>query len=159
MNESSAISRRTLLRAGVTLCAAAACPHLIACAADTGTSPVSTSADDAVNVLGTAVEIDTRRVPQWGGSSTAEQAVVFLAAQIIVVRRGNNGFAAFSAECPHSGCGVSIVQRSSLICPCHGSEFDFEGRRLGGPAPTGLTPLASSFDPSTRRLRVERSTG
>jgi cytochrome b6-f complex iron-sulfur subunit len=46
---------------------------------------------------------------------------------------------AIQPVCPHMGCTVdwepSIQQ---FLCPCHGSRFDPQGRRLQGPAPTAL---------------------
>jgi Rieske Fe-S protein len=56
-----------------------------------------------------------------------------------LVRRGD-AVSAFSAVCPHLGCGVEAAG-DGFACPCHGSTFDREGRVLGGPAPRGLDPL------------------
>lgn len=67
-----------------------------------------------------------------------------------LVRRGDD-VAAFSAVCPHLGCGVETAGEG-FACPCHGSSFDRQGRVLGGPAPRGLDPLevrvTSGADPS-----------
>ncbi len=56
-----------------------------------------------------------------------------------LVRRGEE-VSAFSAVCPHLGCGVEAVG-DGFACPCHGSAFDGQGRVLAGPAPRGLDPL------------------
>lgn len=133
------------------------CP-LIASCAETGVEPAPALefADDAATVRGTEVEIELSRVPQWRSPGDAASAVVFLAAQIIVVRRGSSEFSAFSAVCPHAGCGVSAVQASQLVCPCHGSTFTFDGARVSGPAPSGLTALPVSYDAAAGRLSVRR---
>ena len=84
-------------------------------------------------------------------------AVVLLAARVILIRTGMETFRALSAECPHSGCGVSVIDKPRLICPCHGSEFDFRGDRLAGPAATGLRVLRADFDAAAGVLQVARS--
>jgi Rieske Fe-S protein len=44
-----------------------------------------------------------------------------------------HGFAALSPICTHRGCTVD-VSGERLVCPCHGSTYDREGRVLKGPA-------------------------
>jgi Rieske Fe-S protein len=151
------MSRRDLLRAGIGVLA---CPLLAACAGAGPAEALDTpeAPDAALTVTGDTIFVDIARVPAFAGGRTGDGAVVFLSVQVIVVRRGDADFGALSAVCPHSGCGVSVVRTHSLVCPCHGSEFDFSGRRLGGPAPTGLNVLPSSFDAATRHVRIQRPT-
>ncbi len=61
--------------------------------------------------------------------------------------RDVQGVYAISAICTHLGC---IVDRSAerFTCPCHGSEFDAEGRVTKGPAPSPLKWVEVSIDPS-----------
>ena len=54
---------------------------------------------------------------------------------ILVV--GERHFAALSPICTHLGCTVEI-QGDRLVCPCHGSTYDREGRVLRGPAERAL---------------------
>lgn len=109
--------------------------------------------EDAVVVSSSGIRVRVDRIPAL---VPTDGVVVLLAARIIVVRTGAATFRVLSAECPHSGCGVSIVDRPRLICPCHGSEFTFAGDRLSGPAPTGLSLLASSYDVARGELLVAR---
>lgn len=44
-----------------------------------------------------------------------------------------DGYAALSPICTHRGCTVDI-NGPRLVCPCHGSTYDREGRVLKGPA-------------------------
>jgi menaquinol-cytochrome c reductase iron-sulfur subunit len=54
----------------------------------------------------------------------------------------NLGFVIFSPICPHLGCRFNWVGTANKFeCPCHGSQFSFEGEHLAGPAPRGLDPL------------------
>jgi Rieske Fe-S protein len=44
-----------------------------------------------------------------------------------------------SAICSHLGCIVREKSRGGgYECPCHGSDFDAQGRVLSGPAPRGM---------------------
>jgi len=54
----------------------------------------------------------------------------------------NMGFAIFSPICPHLGCRFNWDDGSNKFkCPCHGSQFTFEGEHVAGPADRGLDPL------------------
>jgi Rieske Fe-S protein len=141
-------NRRTFL-VGI---GAIAAPMLAACGSDSVTAaPVAPA--EAYRIDGNDVVVSVDRIPTLAAN---EQPVVLLAARLIVVRAAADRFRALSVECPHSGCAVSNVSGSKLVCPCHGSEFDSSGRRLAGPAPTGLTELTSTFDAESRTLRVSR---
>jgi nitrite reductase/ring-hydroxylating ferredoxin subunit len=52
---------------------------------------------------------------------------------IYVLALGNRRYAALSPICTHLGCTVEI-EEGRLVCPCHGSNYDREGRVLRGPA-------------------------
>lgn len=52
---------------------------------------------------------------------------------IYVLALGNGRYAAVSPICTHLGCTVEI-EEGRLVCPCHGSNYDREGRVLRGPA-------------------------
>lgn len=42
---------------------------------------------------------------------------------------------AVSVKCPHLGCQLEWnAQEKSWDCPCHGSRFDYQGRKLDEPA-------------------------
>jgi nitrite reductase/ring-hydroxylating ferredoxin subunit len=56
---------------------------------------------------------------------------------------------ALSAECPHLACAISLsADGKEFFCPCHTSNFNFQGERLNGVSPRGMDPLAvEPFDP------------
>lgn len=58
-------------------------------------------------------------------------------APVLVFVVGEQLFAALSPICTHLGCTVEI-QGDRLVCPCHGSTYDREGRVLRGPAERAL---------------------
>ncbi|MFR5845104.1 MAG: Rieske 2Fe-2S domain-containing protein [Oscillospiraceae bacterium] len=44
-------------------------------------------------------------------------------------------------RCPHRGCELTWNDdEKSWDCPCHGSRFDYTGRRLSEPAKAALKP-------------------
>lgn len=51
---------------------------------------------------------------------------------IYVYRHDDDAFTAVSTQCMHRGCPVEPVA-GHLVCPCHGSEYDNDGRVLKGP--------------------------
>jgi menaquinol-cytochrome c reductase iron-sulfur subunit len=54
----------------------------------------------------------------------------------------NMGFVVFSPICPHLGCYYSWNDsQNRFMCPCHGSQYTFDGTHVAGPAPRGLDPL------------------
>jgi Rieske Fe-S protein len=54
--------------------------------------------------------------------------------------RDDNGWYALLNRCTHLGCQPALdPQARLLICPCHGSRFDLQGRVVKGPA---ARPLA-----------------
>jgi Rieske Fe-S protein len=71
----------------------------------------------------------------------------------LAVIRLVDGWVAVPDACPHAGCAFSVdgelADDGTLICNCHGSEFDpMTGDLRLGPATSGL---------AVRRLKVERN--
>jgi len=57
----------------------------------------------------------------------------------VYVLHWEEGYAALSGECPHSGCPVEPLEDGSFVCGCHGSTFARDGTVTGGPADRDLT--------------------
>lgn len=72
--------------------------------------------------------------------SPGEGAVVEVDGEKYGVYKEPDGTAhVVSVKCPHLGCELSWNQtEKSWDCPCHGSRFDFRGRKLDGPAQEGI---------------------
>ncbi|MEN8115938.1 MAG: Rieske 2Fe-2S domain-containing protein [Bacteroidota bacterium] len=49
----------------------------------------------------------------------------------------------FSAHCTHLGCKIDKMENGRLVCPCHGSEYDLNGKVLQGPAYKNLEIVPS----------------
>ncbi|MES3033017.1 MAG: Rieske (2Fe-2S) protein [Gemmatimonadota bacterium] len=54
-------------------------------------------------------------------------------------------FIAVSTKCGHRGCQVEPAA-ASLVCPCHGSEYTFEGAILQGPTERPLARFRVTSD-------------
>lgn len=65
-------------------------------------------------------------------------ALVYREARVALMRHGNGEPYALSLLCTHLGCLVT-VNEERISCPCHGSQFDLQGKVLKGPA---ARPLA-----------------
>ncbi len=59
-------------------------------------------------------------------------ALVYKRSRVVVIRKGDEYYA-MSLICTHLGCTVNVTP-DNLVCPCHGSIFDREGRVLKGPS-------------------------
>ncbi|MGW4566949.1 Rieske 2Fe-2S domain-containing protein [Streptomyces sp. NPDC004561] len=61
---------------------------------------------------------------------------------VVVSRDRNGALKAYSTICTHAGCPINKLQGTTLICPCHGSEFDaVTGKVVQAPATEPLTEL------------------
>lgn len=62
-------------------------------------------------------------------------SVTFLSTQQVFIVRTAEGFYAVSAVCTHLGCITQWKPEVNMIvCPCHGSKFEPNGRKIEGPA-------------------------
>ncbi len=68
-----------------------------------------------------------------------ENSVTYLQDQQVYIVRANGGFYAVSAVCTHLGCVTQWKPDANMIaCPCHGSKFQPDGKKIEGPAPRPL---------------------
>ena len=61
---------------------------------------------------------------------------------VYVLVRADGGIIALSPICTHLGCTVEI-EGERLVCPCHGSTYDRDGKVLKGPAQRSLARYAT----------------
>src|SRR5436305_14558740 len=75
-------------------------------------------------------------------------------APILIIRDGAGRFHALSMQCTHEGCPVRAPVKGVITCPCHGSQYDLEGRVRRGPAQLPLARYAVEYHRWTRRLTL-----
>jgi cytochrome b6-f complex iron-sulfur subunit len=73
-------------------------------------------------------------------------SVTFLDERHLFVFNGRDGFYAVSSTCTHLGCTVRQAG-PGFECPCHGSQFDENGRVVRGPATSPLAWYGLSLSP------------
>ncbi|MFQ3561206.1 Rieske 2Fe-2S domain-containing protein [Streptomyces gramineus] len=61
---------------------------------------------------------------------------------VVVSRSADGVLKAYSTICTHAGCAINKLQGTTLVCPCHGSQFDaLTGKVVQSPATEPLNEL------------------
>ena len=69
-----------------------------------------------------------------------------LSRRLVFVRNdGDDKFTAVSNTCMHLGCPVQ-ANPTGFACPCHGGQYDKEGRRIAGPPVRPLNRYETSVN-------------
>lgn len=77
-----------------------------------------------------SAELQSSRKDGWMVTTYKETLWVKRLGQKVVV---------FSSLCTHAGCRVTWSrQKKRFLCPCHGGQYDSEGRVVAGPPPQPL---------------------
>jgi cytochrome b6-f complex iron-sulfur subunit len=65
------------------------------------------------------------------------------------VIHNDDGVMALYWKCPHLGCTVPWNEGEfDFHCPCHGSIYDYDGAKIGGPAPRAMDYMGITVQPS-----------
>ena len=103
-----------------------------------------------------AVDIGpTTLYPKAGSGEIPWHAVTFenkpqdatgLARRLVYVRNdGDDKFTAIANTCMHLGCPVQ-ANATGFACPCHGGQYDSQGRRIAGPPVRPLNRYETSVN-------------
>lgn len=65
---------------------------------------------------------------------------IVLSQQRAAIVKLNKDIMVYSLACPHLGCTISLTE-TLFKCPCHGSEFNLNGKVIKGPANRNLNTL------------------
>ena len=121
---------------------------LQSCGGGSPTSPGGVNAASLPTIAGT-VSGGSILVTIDAGSPLAAVGSVALvtsgAGSALVARTSPDAFSALSSTCTHAGCAITGYSGQTFVCPCHGAQFDSNGRVLSGPAPTALRQFATQF--------------
>lgn len=86
-------------------------------------------------------EADVARVS--GFPVNSGKVVKFGSKPVLVIRRGESSWLAFSAVCTHLHCTVQYQsKRQRIWCACHNGVYDLHGRVVSGPPPRPLREYA-----------------
>lgn len=72
----------------------------------------------------------------------------------VLIRTSETQFAAVNLICTHKGCTVEL-SGDKFICPCHGSEYNINGKVTGGPAKKDLKSYVTVYDPDKGTVTVK----
>lgn len=68
----------------------------------------------------------------------------------VITQPTEGEFHAFQKGCPHSGCPVTQIDTTEIVCVCHDSAFTLDtGEVTRGPSPKGLTSVPVSVEGDT----------
>jgi cytochrome b6-f complex iron-sulfur subunit len=82
-----------------------------------------------------------------------EVSVRFLEERRVWIVRGDEGIYALVARCSHLGCRPNwFAEERRFKCPCHGSNFDADGKVIAGPAPRPLKRASVTLTPDGQIL-------
>ena len=66
----------------------------------------------------------------------------------------NNTTKVLSAHCTHLGCKINETENDRLVCPCHGSEYDFSGKIVKGPAYKNLEQVPYKLSADGTQIEI-----
>lgn len=85
--------------------------------------------------------------------SNLSEGITFL--DKVIIRKKGENIKVFSSSCTHLGCKINSEIDNKLICPCHGSKFDYDGDPTVGPAVKPLIKLELHKDNKTGEVIVD----
>lgn len=59
-----------------------------------------------------------------------------------------------SAHCTHLGCKINETINGRLVCPCHGSEYDLDGKVVKGPAYKNLEIIPATISSDGKTIEI-----
>lgn len=74
--------------------------------------------------------------------------------EFIVIKEKEN-LSVFSSHCTHLGCKINKTENGRLVCPCHGSEYDMDGKPVKGPAYKNLEKVEFKLSADGTRIEIE----
>jgi Rieske Fe-S protein len=76
----------------------------------------------------------------------------FNSQQLVWIVRNRDNVVVYSAACPHLGCTINAAERG-FICPCHGSAWNRDGSKVGGPTPRAMDTLEYRIDDGVLQVK------
>ena len=134
-------SRRGFLRGVAGVGAGAAATGLAGCAPNIAPAPVANAEKDTDG----NVRLMVSRYPDLAREGGAITLRLPGEENLLVTHPEGTTYAVVSSTCTHSGCPLGF-EEGKIICPCHLSSFDSQGKVTNPPAKAPLSAYAASFD-------------
>ena len=71
----------------------------------------------------------------------------------VVYQMNNNEYKTLLLKCTHQGCELTPYE-TTMVCPCHGAEFNTKGEVTTGPADADLKSLITTQDDETIYIQL-----
>lgn len=72
----------------------------------------------------------------------------------LIIYKNENLTRVFKSRCTHLGCKVRQAGDGNLVCPCHGSRFNYYGKVINGPANSPLEQVKFEIDKKKNELII-----
>jgi cytochrome b6-f complex iron-sulfur subunit len=72
----------------------------------------------------------------------------------VIVLKETGSMKVYSAKCTHLGCIINKTENNVLVCPCHGSQYSYDGKPVKGPANKSLKALPFKINTQTGEIMV-----
>lgn len=76
----------------------------------------------------------------------------------IFIRKKDHTLVFYSNKCSHLGCQINQITDNKLLCPCHGSTYDLNGKVISGPAKKDLVALNFDYLASEKSYLIYKNT-
>lgn len=143
-------SRRGFLRGVAGVGAGAAATGLAGCAPNIAPAPVANAEKDPDG----NVRLKVSRYPDLKREGGAITLRVPGEQNLLVTHPEGTTYAVVSSTCTHSGCPLAF-EEGEIVCPCHLSRFDLQGKVTNPPAKAPLSAYAASYDEKNDELFIE----
>ena len=123
-------SRRDLFRSFGLVALGGGSAAVLAACSGAGSAPSGGSSPAGGSSASAGLTIAKSAVPNGSG---------MIKNGFIVTQPAAGSFKAFSNICTHQGCPITDISGGTIMCNCHGSEFNLDGSVKRGPAARPLT--------------------
>jgi cytochrome b6-f complex iron-sulfur subunit len=147
-------SRRGFLRGVAGVGAGAAATGLTGCAPNISPAPVANADKDPDG----RVRLVVSQYPDLAREGGAITLRVPGEQNLLVTHPEADTYAVVSSTCTHSGCPLAFEQ-GEIVCPCHLSRFDLEGKVTNPPAQAPLTAFVARYDAGKGVLLIDFKAG
>ena len=93
--------------------------------------------DGGITIEGNTITLDLTG-SEAGVVAEAGGFLLLSSAHTIILNPSGDAIRAFTSICTHQGCDVNSFRNGTIVCPCHGSQYDTNGEVVQGPAPNPL---------------------
>ena len=74
---------------------------------------------------------------------------------LVILIKEDGIISLFSSKCTHLGCRIDKRKNGNLMCPCHGSQFNFNGIPVKGPAAKSLSKIQYEISVNERQTAIK----